>query len=391
MTHYIPQGNSFDVTANANITVLDELPIGTYAVKLDMKRGYYLDRIASFTSPKGKVYGHTPRHAERIWSTFEQRPHQTGVLLSGEAGSGKTMLAKELSLMGLAKGVSTLVINQALYGEDFNTFIASIDQPLVVIFDEFEKVYDRDDQEKMLTLLDGLYASKRLFILTCNDKYRINTHMLNRPGRLFYHLEYTGLDQTFIEEYCNDNLEDTTHTPVIMSIAAVFPKFNFDMLKAIVEEVNRYGDTPHQALEMLNAKPNTEHAQTFQVRVTDKDGKTLDTDKTWTGAPLDSQGIELYLNTEEQVIKVRQEVTAEYERHIKSGVYTEVQVERHIERALRDLKYTADSDDNPELFAQFTIRDFQRADAKTGDFIFENEQGQTLTLSKKIEQSFSWA
>ena len=50
-----------------------------------------------------------------------------------------------------AQDVPTIVINAPWKGDKFNTFIQAIEQPCAILFDEFEKVYDRDDQEKILT------------------------------------------------------------------------------------------------------------------------------------------------------------------------------------------------------------------------------------------------
>jgi hypothetical protein len=40
-----------------------------------------------------------------------------------------------------------------------------------------------------------------------NDKFKVNQHMRNRPGRIFYMIEYKGLDKQFIREYCQDRLD----------------------------------------------------------------------------------------------------------------------------------------------------------------------------------------
>ena len=63
------------------------------------------------------------------------------VLLAGEKGSGKTLLTKYISMEVAKQGIPTIVINQALHGERFNTFIQAIEQPCVILFDEFEKIY----------------------------------------------------------------------------------------------------------------------------------------------------------------------------------------------------------------------------------------------------------
>lgn len=277
MSHFIKQGNSYFVAPEQAMNIAKTLPLGTYAAKFDQDRGqFFLDQIEDFVQ-SGKLYGNTTDHATRILSTFFSRSGSTGVLLSGEKGSGKTLLARILSIMAAASGVPTIVVNAPFCGEGFNTFIQSIHQPCVVIFDEFEKVYDEKEQNLALTLLDGVYASKKLFVITVNDSYKVSTNMKNRPGRLFYNIEYEGLSLDFIREYCNDVLVDKTHIDRLCSISAMFFRFNFDMLKAIVEEMNRYDESPQEAIKLLNAKPaNEQMSHTYDISITLPNGNELD-------------------------------------------------------------------------------------------------------------------
>jgi hypothetical protein len=93
--------------------------------------------------------------------------------------------------------------------------------------------------------------------------------MRNRPGRIFYMLEFKGLDQEFIREYCTDNLRDASLKNIdqICQTAGLFSQFNFDMLKALVEEMNRYNETPREAMKMLNAKPEFDGGSTYTVKM----------------------------------------------------------------------------------------------------------------------------
>jgi hypothetical protein len=253
MSFYLKKGQTFWPTPEGAIDLRNALPVGTYTVRVCLE-GFYLEETDEFNL-KGKIYGKTPRQADRILATFQDRPNATGVLLNGEKGSGKTMLAKMVSAKAKEMGISTLIINSSFNGDAFNSFMMAISEPCVVIFDEFEKVYDEKEQEAILTLLDGVFPSKKLFILTVNDKYKVNSHMRNRPGRIFYMIEYKGLDAEFIKEYCEDNLVNKTHILQVCRLTLLFDSFNFDMLKALVEEMNRYDESPNQAMEMLNAKP----------------------------------------------------------------------------------------------------------------------------------------
>lgn len=287
-SYFLKSGNTFSVSSKEAMDLHEALPVGNYVVKQNpMTKQFYLESIDSFEI-KGKLYGKTTRHAERIISTFKDRSASTGVMLTGEKGSGKTLLTKKISILAAQEDIPTIVINAPWTGDGFNSFMQAIEQPCLVLFDEFEKVYDKDDQEAILTLLDGVYPSKKLFLLTCNDKWRVDSHMRNRPGRIFYMIDFKGLEQEFIIEYCNDNLNAKQHIEKICAIASMFDQFNFDMLKALVEDMNRYNEEPHEVLSLLNAKPEFSGKSDFivELQVNGLDIPKEDTAKQWTGNPL---------------------------------------------------------------------------------------------------------
>ncbi len=268
---FIKRGTSFSPTDDSNLDIHESLPVGTYVIKRAPFDGpLYFDQVPDFTLPS-KLYGDTTTHSERILSTFSTRPNSTGVLLAGEKGSGKTLLAKHLAIKS---GLPVILVNDPWSGNLFNALVSSLQQEAVFVFDEFEKVYrEQESQEGLLTLLDGFFSSKKLFILTCNDIYKVNDHLKNRPGRLFYFIKYKGLSIEFVKEYCEDKLLNKDNINSVCNLSMLFEEFNFDMLASVVEEMNRYGEDAHDAVKILNVQPDTysQHGE-FIVKVQNETG-----------------------------------------------------------------------------------------------------------------------
>ena len=354
ISYFIKQGNTFRVAAEAAIDLHHTLPVGNYIIKIDPQEQLYLEQIDSFEF-KSKLYGDNEKYTKRILNTFFEREVSTGIMLAGEKGSGKSLLAKTLAIEAAKKAVPTIVINSPFTGDKFNKILQDISQPCIVLFDEFEKVYDRDDQEEILTLLDGVFPSKKLFVLTCNDKWRIDSHMRNRPGRIYYMIDFKGLDAAFIVEYCNDNLNNKSHIEKICAVSSLFNEFNFDMLKALVEEMNRYNESPQEALVMLNAKPEFDGGSKYTV-VLEVNGKVINSkqldSKEFQGNPMSPEGVTVGYDV----------ATDDDEDDTRSGW-------------------------NSAYFDQSSL---QRIEPANGVFVFANGDNEKLTLTKLHVKEFNF-
>lgn len=266
MTLYFKSGNQYTVTPEDSVDVMKHLPGGTYTIKKNpMTEKLYLETTKECELPT-KVYGNVKTRAKRVIETFHSRPKTTGVLLSGDKGSGKSLLAKQIASDLIQQNIPVIMVNEPWCGQQFNDMIASIDQPAMILFDEFDKVYsDEDDQTALLTLLDGVVESKKLFILTKNNG-ELNEYFINRPGRIYYTFNYRGLEDEFVREYATDNLINKSHVDSVCSVSQVFSMFSFDMLKAIIEEMNRYGESVSEVMSWLNVDV-TQETTTYAINI----------------------------------------------------------------------------------------------------------------------------
>jgi len=129
---YISSNNCFFHSAGVMQTI-DTLPPKTFVVQFDGMKNEYYPEVVESSSFSTKIYGDTTKIAERILNTFRGRPATTGVLLAGEKDTGKTMLAKLLSVTGGKEGYPTILINAPHQGDVFNKFIQKITQPAIII------------------------------------------------------------------------------------------------------------------------------------------------------------------------------------------------------------------------------------------------------------------
>jgi ATPase family associated with various cellular activities (AAA) len=294
-TTFFERGDAIMFGHDEPSTRHDLLPADTYRLAASMETGFYLERSRDFPIPS-KIYGDLSKTAHKILNTFNDRPSTTGVLLSGEKGSGKTLLTKLISSYARDKGIPTILVNMPAAGDAFSSFLQKITQPVILLFDEFEKVYDKEAQQALLTLLDGVYAGKKLFLFTSNSYTSIDDNMKNRPGRIYYSMDFNGLDPSFVAEYAEDKLKNKNHVKILANMVGLIKPMNFDMLQAIVEESNRYDESPMETLKMINVKA-TGWNETFLYTLTVPKNVKILQDNTrgeLRANPLGSVGIEYH-------------------------------------------------------------------------------------------------
>lgn len=222
-------------------------PMVYKAVYDDYREDYDLvPYIEKFKIPD-KVYGKTHKLVTRIWNSYALGGGSTGVMLTGISGTGKTLVGELLSNLAIEKGMPVLLVAGMEYGTTFINLLESLDN-YVIFFDEFSKLAGLYTQDKMLTLFNDLNNRRKLYIITENGTADISPYILNRPGRIRYHIDYNKVPFDILEDYCNDNNITGKFREDLIEVYDSCKSFSFDHLRTLVIEHLRY---PEDSLEYL--------------------------------------------------------------------------------------------------------------------------------------------
>jgi hypothetical protein len=256
-------------------------------------RGYYLEKVQDF-GDAGRIYGNAREIADIIYNGFSSRSCSTGALLHGYKGTGKTSLVRLIAEKASADSKSVIVINEPFCGSNFNSIFDKLPDS-VIVFDEFEKVYNQQDQESLLTIFDGTTSTKCLFLLTANNYNAINTHLINRPGRLLYSIEFSGLTDSVVDEYLEVNLHNAEHAVGIRKVFSVFSGTTFDMMKGLVDEVNRTNRPATELLPYLNIDISGDKFTQYSALI-QYNGKPIDNNVLLDQNPLGQKSVNVYFD-----------------------------------------------------------------------------------------------
>jgi hypothetical protein len=230
------------------------LPVGVYVVGWnDHNKRYELNKSMDSFSFDYKIYNLDTPFIDRVLKTHDNTTNNLGILLYGVRGTGKTVTAK---IICNRLNMPVLIVRK----EDSNlsTLLSEIQQEVIVLIDEFEKIYRDETQKHLLSLMDGVMQNKhrRVFILTSNS-LRINENFIQRPGRIRYKKEYKDLDLETITEVVNDMLINKELNDGTIDYISQLEMITIDIVKAVLNEVNIHNEDPKMFSDVFNATKKT--------------------------------------------------------------------------------------------------------------------------------------
>lgn len=274
----VQSGDVFQVFGES-LQTFKELPVGTYEVNFSKMMGFFLSTHNDLTVAEEKIYGSTPIKVEKVLKSFGQVERNFGVILSGKKGIGKSLFARQLAVRAKDYNLPLIIVSNYIPG--IANFLSSIEQEVIVLFDEFEKTFAKTEemqpQEEMLSLFDGIDGGKKLFIITCNEVYKLNSFLLNRPGRFHYHFILGNPNPDEIKEYMMDKLKPEYHHYIKKLVGfSMNVDLTYDVLRAIAFELNN-GYPFEETLMDLNI--SKEDSPKYKIKVEFADGHVRIVDK----------------------------------------------------------------------------------------------------------------
>lgn len=273
MMNVVQSGSQYQIYGES-LKTYNELPIRSYEVSFHKMMGFYLSARSDLDVKEEKIYGDHLRKIHKVINSFNISNRNFGIILSGQKGIGKSLFARLLANEAIESGLPVIIVSSYIPG--IASFISSIEQEVVVIFDEFEKTFSKkeevDPQEEMLSLFDGIDGGKKLFVITCNEVNKLNSYMIDRPGRFHYHFNISNPGDKEIQEYMEDKLQKKywNNIPRIINFSRMVD-MTYDYLRAISFDLNQ-GYPLEECFEDLNISGAS--CGRFDVYLTFEDGET---------------------------------------------------------------------------------------------------------------------
>ena len=182
---------------------------------------------------------------------FRAGKNTTGVLLTGDKGTGKSVTAK---IIANKANLPIIIINPDTEENLLEGFFKEFDTPVCILLDEVDKNFNT---KKMLTFLDGMHkTAKKLVIMTANEEDNLSNFIKNRCSRIRYYRHYDMRNDAkeYAELICEEKDVENKEEVVDFIINKIkYP--SIDNISSFIDEViftKEWNLTLQEVLEFMN-------------------------------------------------------------------------------------------------------------------------------------------
>lgn len=188
----------------------------------------------------------------RVINNFNKSDkNTTGVLLTGDKGTGKSVTAK---LLAKEANLPIIIVDSSSNTSLLEGYFKNVTTPVCILLDEVDKYFNTNE---MLTFLDGLHkTAKKLVIMTANNEDNLSNFIKNRCSRIRYYRHYDMNDDAkeYAELICeNKNIENKDELITFIINNIKYP--SIDNISSFIDEFILTKDlniTPEEVLEFMN-------------------------------------------------------------------------------------------------------------------------------------------
>ena len=201
-----------------------------------------------------RIYGDVKDNMVRVWNEYAISGKSTGVMLTGESGNSKTLSGQILSNLAIDNDIPVVMVTEINFTIELIAFITRLAN-CVIFLDEFRKNISYELEAKSLTMFNDLGNTKKLFILTENDKRNISSYIRNRPGRFRYHFSFDKISKSVFKDYVNSHNVRDNFKQELEERYNKSSVFSFDHLQTIISEHIHYpDDSVDEIFSVLNVE-----------------------------------------------------------------------------------------------------------------------------------------
>lgn len=272
MNQIIKSGSTY--SAHEFDSVSPKLELGVYTLMFNMEKGFYLKKNGDYFPLPDKIYNSNEPLIKRWLKAWENTPKNMGIFLTGEKGTGKTITAQMLANMS---GMPVIILTTPYNSEGFKQYMANpLFKNCIVFIDEFEKVYSQEQGhpegiEPLLSLLDGMYDTRLLFVLTTNSD-RLSPFLMNRPGRIKYRTDFGFLTPDTAEEIIQDKLINMENESSLYDLLNDYGNVTMDILTKVIDDMNLFNENAITCAKYMNLQAS---AKDYDVYFKLNDSETL--------------------------------------------------------------------------------------------------------------------
>lgn len=231
----------FQIFNPDDLKTFDHVPGIVYTLNfmIDPERGarWWLEKGEKFVSMPDKIYGRVESLTNTFVGALNRRKIPTGVLLHGCKGNGKTiqihsvinrLTAQDVPVVKVDRYIPPAILRDAI------TLLAKVNHKLCVTFDEFEKYYEKEEeQNQLLSLFSERDLKQTLFLMAINKYDKLSEFFKDRPTRLLYSLDYDQIELEVADQIIREHVKDTK-IRILMENHVRNVKPNYDQIFEII-------------------------------------------------------------------------------------------------------------------------------------------------------------